>query len=132
MSGSGDRHKYQRQYVSGAQKRKLSKTEGELQQEEAKRSRSIVEFLTSSSGVTSAASTDESAEAADEPSASLETKPQPQSDSLDVTISTTSYQVAKDDDDDNAVNSESESADATSLTSVCFNFGFSNDIGYFY
>ena len=69
MSRPGDRHKTPRQYGSGAKKRKLSNEKHLKQQEDAKKSGNIFDFLTRTSSV---ATVGESSEADDKPSSSLE------------------------------------------------------------
>jgi hypothetical protein len=71
MSRPGDRHKTPRQYGSGAKKRKLSNEKHLKQQEDAKKSGNIFDFLTRTYSV---ATVGESFEADDKPSSSLDFK----------------------------------------------------------
>ena len=126
MSRPGDRHKTPRQYGSGAKKRKLSNEKHLKQQEDAKKSGNIFDFLTRTSSV---ATVGESSEADDKPSSSLESllakiesDPVPEVNCSDGTVTAKGVDIVMDaGSDDVDVN--------TDATRTSLNHGCNNDIG---
>jgi hypothetical protein len=133
MSRQGDRHKDHRQYICGAQKRKVSSAKLIQQQEEAKRCRNIADFLTSSSNVATAGSSAEAkADDKDKPttSTSLQVVAEPEGEPSEGTSVDHITVTATSDTDDSVMDpggcgdSVNRDSNSTSL-----NYGFNNDIG---
>jgi hypothetical protein len=138
MSRPGDRHKGQRQYVSGAQKRKLSSAKLLKQEDEAKRTRNIADFLTRSSSVAtvgkSAAEADDKRttflQLVEEAGAEPEAEPSEGISDVHITISSTSQTeddaVVYPDGDDGCGRGDSVNHDSNSTSG---NYEFNSGIG---
>ena len=132
MSRPGDRHKNQRRYISGAQKRKLSNTKIVQQHEAAEKSRKIADLLTCSSSLatTDACTIEELPDEIPESEAAFG-----ESNDIIVTAKIEETQTFEAEDivhkDFNATSVYNQNSDSDTKSSVArsTNDGFDNDIG---